>query len=76
MSNWPGLNTPTPEELAALDERVATLLSAMDAVPAFERILLDSDKFAGPIAETVIEPDSYLIPGVSRPRMSGRSPSA
>lgn len=48
----------------------------MDAVPAFERILLDSDKFAGPIAETVIEPDSYLIPGVSRPRMSGRSPSA
>ena len=48
---------PTPSELAALDGDVERILARMVAIPASQRSVLSSDKFAGPIGETVITPD-------------------
>lgn len=54
MSEPIELETPSADELAALDLRVTELLRDMAAVPVSERVRLDSGKFAGPVAETVI----------------------
>lgn len=45
---------PSDAELAALDKRVEKLLADLDAAPRSNRIRLTSDKFSGPVAETVI----------------------
>ncbi|MEO6116197.1 MAG: hypothetical protein ABIP33_07415 [Pseudolysinimonas sp.] len=45
----------TPEEIAAVNERGLEFLRKINAVPEADRTLLTSDKFAGPIAEIVVE---------------------
>lgn len=54
MTEPPRLEKPSDEALAALDLRVAKLLREMGAVPEEERVRLDSGKFSGPFAETVL----------------------
>jgi hypothetical protein len=58
MPDRPFFEKPTEEELAALHDRVTKLLEEMDAVPESERVHLTSGKFAGPVAETVIDPQT------------------
>lgn len=47
-------NLPTPEEAAAADMLARQFLEQISAVPVNERKLLESDKFADPIAERVV----------------------
>lgn len=47
-------NLPMPEEVAAADAVARQFLEQISAVPVNERKLLESDKFADPIAERVV----------------------
>ncbi len=44
-------STPTPEELAAVEESVREFMQAQQAVPKSERIVISSEKYDGQIRE-------------------------
>ncbi len=48
----------TPEEVEKVNARAREFLARINAVPEADRVLLTSDKFAGPIATEVVEPDT------------------
>ena len=47
---------PSPTEIAAADAQARQFLDEISAVPAEQRTVLESDKFAGPIATQVVTP--------------------
>ncbi len=58
MPDQPYVQKPSPELLRALDERVADILKELAAIPESERAAPPNDKFAGPVASTVIDPET------------------
>ncbi|MEV4667163.1 hypothetical protein [Microbacterium sp. LWO12-1.2] len=53
---------PSPEAIAAAEAAARAFLQAVADVPPGERILLDSEKFSGAIAEVVIDDGSAGAP--------------
>lgn len=49
MTDGAKQNLPSPEEIAAADALGREFLRQISAVPADQRKVLDSEKFAGPI---------------------------
>ncbi len=56
MSDQPYVRKPPPEVLAELDARIARFLEQLAEVPEDERFQPTDGKFAGPVADTVIDP--------------------
>lgn len=52
----PAVTLPSPAEIAATDAQARQFLDEISAVPAEQRTVLESDKFAGPIATQVVTP--------------------
>ena len=52
----PAATLPSPAEIAAADAQARQFLDEISAVPAEQRTVLESDKFAGPIATHVVTP--------------------
>lgn len=52
----PAVTLPSPTEIAAADAQARQFLDEISAVPAEQRTVLESDKFAGPIATQVVTP--------------------
>ncbi len=52
----PAITLPSPAEIAAADAQARQFLDEISAVPAEQRTVLESDKFAGPIATHVVTP--------------------
>ena len=52
----PAATLPSPAEIAAADAQARQFLDEISAVPAEQRTVLESDKFAGPIATQVVTP--------------------
>ena len=52
----PAVTLPSPAEIAAADAQARQFLDEISAVPAEQRTVLESDKFAGPIATQVVTP--------------------
>lgn len=50
--------TPSAEELERADIQLREFLAKIKAVPEVDRKLQESDKFAGPIATKVIDPEA------------------
>lgn len=67
---------PSPAEIAAADAQARQFLDEISAVPVEQRTVLESDKFAGPIATQVVTPapttpptqdDSAIAPAQASP---------
>ena len=67
---------PSPAEIAAADAQARQFLDEISAVPVEQRTVLESDKFAGPIATQVVAPapttpptqdDSAIAPAQASP---------
>lgn len=52
----PAVTLPSPTEIAAADAQARQFLDEISAVPAEQRTVLESDKFAEPIATHVVTP--------------------
>lgn len=52
----PAATLPSPTEIAAADAQARQFLDEISAVPVEQRTVLESDKFAGPIATQVVTP--------------------
>ena len=52
----PAATLPSPAEIAAADAQARQFLDEISAVPVEQRTVLESDKFAGPIATHVVTP--------------------
>lgn len=52
----PAVTLPSPTEIAAADAQTRQFLDEISAVPVEQRTVLESDKFAGPIATHVVTP--------------------
>ena len=52
----PAATLPSPAEIAAADAQARQFLDEISAVPVEQRTVLESDKFAGPIATQVVTP--------------------
>ena len=52
----PAVTLPSPTEIAAADAQARQFLDEISAVPVEQRTVLESDKFAGPIATQVVTP--------------------
>lgn len=52
----PAATLPSPAEIAAADTQARQFLDEISAVPVEQRTVLESDKFAGPIATHVVTP--------------------
>ena len=52
----PAVTLPSPAEIAAADAQARQFLDEISAVPVEQRTVLESDKFAGPIATQVVTP--------------------
>lgn len=52
----PAATLPSPTEIAAADAQARQFLDEISAVPVEQRTVLESDKFAGPIATHVVTP--------------------
>lgn len=52
----PAVTLPSPTEIAAADAQARQFLDEISAVPVEQRTVLESDKFAGPIATHVVTP--------------------
>ena len=52
----PAVTLPSPAEIVAADAQARQFLDEISAVPAEQRTVLESDKFAGPIATQVVTP--------------------
>ena len=72
----PAVTLPSPAEIAAADAQARQFLDEISAVPAEQRTVLESDKFAGPIATQVVTPapttpptqdDSAIAPAQASP---------
>lgn len=72
----PAVTLPSPAEIAAADAQARQFLDEISAVPAEQRTVLESDKFAGPIATQVVTPapttpptqdDSVITPAQANP---------
>lgn len=72
----PAVTLPSPTEIAAADAQARQFLDEISAVPAEQRTVLESDKFAGPIATQVVTPapttpptqdDSAIAPAQASP---------
>lgn len=72
----PAVTLPSPTEIAAADAQARQFLEQISAVPAEQRTVLESDKFAGPIATHVVTPapttpptqdDSAIAPAQANP---------
>ena len=72
----PAVTLPSPAEIAATDAQARQFLDEISAVPAEQRTVLESDKFAGPIATQVVTPapttpptqdDSAIAPAQANP---------
>lgn len=72
----PAITLPSPAEIAAADAQARQFLDEISAVPAEQRTVLESDKFAGPIATQVVTPapttpptqdDSTIAPAQANP---------
>ncbi len=62
MSDASSRAMPSPEAIAAAEAAARAFLQAVVDVPPGERILLDSEKFSGAIAEVVIDDGSAGAP--------------
>lgn len=58
MSDQPYVQKPSPELLKALDESIGKIVKHMAAKPESGHAAPPNDKFAGPVAETVIDPET------------------
>lgn len=72
----PAVTLPSPAEIAAADAQARQFLDEISAVPVEQRTVLESDKFAGPIATQVVTPapttpptqdDSAITPAQASP---------
>lgn len=72
----PAVTLPSPAEIAAADAQARQFLDEISAVPVEQRTVLESDKFAGPIATQVVTPapttpptqdDSAIAPAQASP---------
>ena len=72
----PAVTLPSPAEIAATDAQARQFLDEISAVPVEQRTVLESDKFAGPIATQVVTPapttpptqdDSAIAPAQASP---------
>ena len=54
---------PSSEEIAAAEKMAREFLQKIAAVPEGDRKPLTSEKFAGPIAQTVLDGRSFDAPG-------------
>lgn len=72
----PAATLPSPAEIAAADAQARQFLDEISAVPVEQRTVLESDKFAGPIATQVVTPapttpptqdDSAIAPAQASP---------
>ena len=72
----PAVTLPSPAEIAAADAQARQFLDEISAVPAEQRTVLESDKFAGAIATQVVTPapttpptqdDSAIAPAQANP---------
>ena len=72
----PAVTLPSPAEIAAADAQARQFLDKISAVPVEQRTVLESDKFAGPIATQVVTPapttpptqdDSAIAPAQASP---------
>ena len=72
----PAVTLPSQAEIAAADAQARQFLDEISAVPAEQRTVLESDKFAGPIATHVVTPapttpptqdDSAIAPAQANP---------
>ena len=52
----PAATLPSPTEIAAADAQARQFLDEISAVPVEQRTVIESDKFAGPIATHVVTP--------------------
>lgn len=52
----PAVTLPSPTEIAAADAQARQFLDEISAVPVEQRTVIESDKFAGPIATHVVTP--------------------
>ena len=52
----PTVTLPSPTEIAAADAQARQFLDEISAVPVEQRTVLESDKFAGPIATHIVTP--------------------
>ena len=78
----PAVALPSPAEIAATDAQARQFLDEISAVPVEQRTVLESDKFAGPIATHVVTPaptapitptahdDSAIAPAQANPDSS------
>ncbi len=76
QQDTPAVTLPSPAEIAAADAQARQFLDEISAVPAEQRTVLESDKFAGPIATQVVTPapttpptqdDSAIAPAQASP---------
>lgn len=56
QQDTPAVTLPSPTEIAAADAQARQFLDEISAVPVEQRTVLESDKFAGPIATHVVTP--------------------
>ena len=75
----PAVTLPSPTEIAAADAQARQFLDEISAVPVEQRTVLESNKFAGPIATHVVTPaptapitptahdDSAIVPAQANP---------
>ena len=56
QQDTPAVTLPSPTEIAAADAQARQFLDEISAVPVEQRTVLESDKFAGPIATQVVTP--------------------
>ena len=76
QQDTPAATLPSPTEIAAADAQARQFLDEISAVPVEQRTVLESDKFAGPIATHVVTPapttpptqdDSAIAPAQASP---------
>lgn len=76
QQDTPAVTLPSPAEIAAADAQARQFLDEISAVPAEQRTVLESDKFAGAIATQVVTPapttppthdDSAIAPAQASP---------
>lgn len=70
----PAATLPSPAEIAAADAQARQFLEQISAVPTEQRTVIESDKFAGPIATHVVTPTPTTPPTQDNPDNS--TPSA
>ena len=56
QQDTPAVTLPSPTEIAAADAQARQFLDEISAVPVEQRTVIESDKFAGPIATHVVTP--------------------